>query len=124
MVRASPTSKGAKDTIDMSISKTTLELSAVAALLAVMLGGFYYQGSRLDDFGRRQEARVDGLEQRLNTRIDGVEQRMVSMEQRLDARIDGLAERINGLAERLARIEGILERWLATMPARPDQQAN
>ena len=88
----------------MTISKTTLELSAVAALLAVMLGGFYYQGNRLDEFMRRQDARVDRLEQR-----------MVSMEQRLDARIDGLAER-------LARIEGILERWLATTPPRPPQQ--
>ena len=88
----------------MTISKTTVELSAVAALLAVMLGGFYYQGNRLDEFMRRQDARVDRLEQR-----------MVSMEQRLDARIDGLAER-------LARIEGILERWLATTPPRPPQQ--
>ena len=88
----------------MTISKTTLELSAVAALLAVMLGGFYYQGNRLDEFMRRQDARFDRLEQR-----------MVSMEQRLDARIDGLAER-------LARIEGILERWLATTPPRPPQQ--
>ena len=98
----------------MTMSKTTLELSAVAALLAVMLGGFYYQGSRLDEFMRRQDARVDRLEQR-----------MVSMEQRLDARIDDLAERldarIDGLAERLARIEGILERWLATMPAPSEQ---
>ncbi len=88
----------------MTISKTTVELSAVAALLAVMLGGFYHQGNRLDEFMRRQDARVDRLEQR-----------MVSMEQRLDARI-------NGLAERLARIEGILERWLATTPPRPPQQ--
>ena len=88
----------------MTISKTTVELSAIAALLAVMLGGFYYQGNRLDEFMRRQDARVDRLEQR-----------MVSMEQRLDARIDGLAER-------LARIEGILERWLATTPPRPPQQ--
>ena len=88
----------------MTISKTTVELSAVAALLAVMLGGFYYQGNRLDEFMRRQDARVDRLEQR-----------MVSMEQRLDARIDSLAER-------LARIEGILERWLATTPPRPPQQ--
>ncbi len=95
----------------MAISKTTLELSAVAALLAVMLSGFYYQGSRLDEFGRRQDARVDSLEQR-----------MVSMEQRLDARIDGLDARIDGLAERLARIEGILERWLGTMQPQSDQQ--
>ena len=39
------------------------------------------------------------------------------MEQRLDARIDGLAER-------LARIEGILERWLGTMSPRQEQQAS
>ena len=102
----------------MGISKTTLELSAVAALLAVMLSGFYYQGSRLDEFGLRQDARVDGIERRM----DSVEQRMVSMEQRLNARIDGLDARIDGLAERLARIEGILERWLGTMRPRPDQQ--
>ena len=88
----------------MTISKTTVELSAVAALLAVMLGGFYYQGNRLDEFMRRQDARVDGLEQRID-----------DLERRLDARIDGLAER-------LARIEGILERWLATTPPRPPQQ--
>lgn len=88
----------------MTISKTTMELSAVAALLAVMLGGFYYQGNRLDEFMRRQDARVDGLEQRID-----------DLERRLDARIDGLAER-------LARIEGILERWLATTPPRPPQQ--
>ena len=92
----------------MTISKTTMELSAVAALLAVMLGGFYYQGNRLDEFMRRQDARVDGIEQRLGARID-------DLERRLDARIDGLAER-------LARIEGILERWLATTPPRPPQE--
>jgi len=82
----------------MAVSKLTLELGAVAALAAVMLGGFYYQGTRLDVAVQRLDARIDGLE----------------------VRIDGLDARINGLDVRLARIEGLLEGWLSGPPPRPD----
>ena len=75
----------------MTISKTRAELSAVAALLAVMLGGFYYQGTRLDEFGRRQDASVNGLEQRFDIRVDG-------LEQRFDARVDDLDPIVAGFS--------------------------
>lgn len=88
----------------MAVSKLTLELGAVATLAAVMLGGFYYQGTRIDMAMQRVDVRIDGLE----GRIDG-----------LEARIDGLDARIDGLDVRLARIEGLLERWLSGPPPRP-----
>ncbi len=88
----------------MAVSKLTLELGAVATLAAVMLGGFYYQGTRIDVAMQRVDVRIDGLE----GRIDG-----------LEARIDGLDARIDGLDVRLARIEGLLEGWLSGPPPRP-----
>ena len=87
-----------KEQLGMAVSKLTLELGAVAALAAVMLGGFYYQGTRLDVAVQRLDARIDGLE----------------------VRIDGLDARIDGLYVRLARIEGLLEGWLSGPPPRPD----
>lgn len=87
-----------KEQLGMAVSKLTLELGAVAALAAVMLGGFYYQGTRLDVAVQRLDARFDGLE----------------------VRIDGLDARIDGLDVRLARIEGLLEGWLSGPPPRPD----
>ena len=87
-----------KEQLGMAVSKLTLELGAVAALAAVMLGGFYYQGTRLDVAVQRLDARIDGLE----------------------VRIDGLDARIDGLDVRLARIEGLLEGWLSGPPPRPD----
>ena len=87
-----------REQLGMAVSKHTLELGAVAALAAVMLGGFYYQGTRLDVAVQRLDARIDGLE----------------------VRIDGLDARIDGLDVRLARIEGLLEGWLSGPPPRPD----
>ena len=87
-----------REQLGMAVSKLTLELGAVAALAAVMLGGFYYQGTRLDVAVQRLDARIDGLE----------------------VRIDGLDARIDGLDVRLARIEGLLEGWLSGPPPRPD----
>ena len=87
-----------KEQLGMAVSKLTLELGAVAALAAMMLGGFYYQGTRLDVAVQRLDARIDGLE----------------------VRIDGLDARIDGLDVRLARIEGLLEGWLSGPPPRPD----
>ena len=102
--------------LGMAVSKLTLELGAVAALAAVMLGGFYYQGTRIDVAMQRLDVRIDVAVQRLDARIDGLEVRIDG----LDARIDGLDARIDGLDVRLARIEGLLEGWLSGPPPRPD----
>jgi len=93
----------------MAVSKLTLELGAVATLAAVMLGGFYYQGTRIDVAVQRLDVRIDVAVRRLDARIDG-----------LEARIDGLDARIDGLDVRLARIEGLLEGWLSGPPPKPD----
>ena len=109
----------------MALSKAGLELGAVAALAAVMLGAFYHQGMRVDASEERLSARIDGLDERLNERIDGLDERINEriddLDERinkridvLDERIDGLDERIDGLDRRLARIEGLLEALAST----------
>ena len=102
----------------MALSKAGLELGAVAALAAVMLGGFYYQGTRVDASEERLSAsisnesaqlgaRIDSLDERLNKRIDDLDKRIDNLDKRLDGRIDGLDRRI-------ARIEGLMEAWAST----------
>ena len=98
----------------MALSKAGLELGAVAALAAVMLGGFYYQGTRVDASEERLGARIDGvneridsLDERLNKRINDLDKRIDNLDKRLDGRIDGLDRRI-------ARIEGLMEAWAST----------
>ena len=105
----------------MALSKAGLELGAVAALAAVMLGAFYYQGMRVDASEERLGARIDSLDERLNERIDDLDERINKridgLDERidgLDGRIDGLDRRIDGLDRRLARIEGLLEALAST----------
>ena len=109
----------------MALSKAGLELGAVAALAAVMLGGFYYQGTRVDAAEERlgtrisnESARLDERIDGVNERIDGVNERIDSLNERLNKRIDDLGERldgrIDGLDRRLARIEGLLEALAST----------
>ena len=98
----------------MALSKAGLELGAVAALAAVMLGAFYYQGMRVDASEERLGARIDSLDERLNKRIDDLDERINKRIDGLDERIDGLDERIDGLDRRLARIEGLLEALAST----------
>ena len=102
----------------MALSKAGLELGAVAALAAVMLGGFYYQGTRVDAAEERLGTRISNESARLDERIDGVNERIDSLNERLNKRIDDLGERldgrIDGLDRRLARIEGLLEALAST----------
>ena len=98
----------------MALSKAGLELGAVAALAAVMLGAFYYQGMRVDAAEERLGARIDSLDERLNKRIDDLDERINKRINDLDERIDGLDGRIDGLDRRLARIEGLLEALAST----------
>lgn len=55
----------------MAMLKLAVELSAVAALAAVVLGGFYCQGARIDKAAVRLDERIDGMDQRL-ARIEGL----------------------------------------------------
>ena len=120
----------------MALSKAGLELGAVAALAAVMLGGFYYQGTRVDaseerlsasisNESARLGARIDSLDERLNKRIDGLDERIDDLDERINKRIDDLDERlskriddldgrIDGVDRRIARVEGLLEAWAST----------
>ena len=120
----------------MALSKAGLELGAVAALAAVMLGGFYYQGTRVDASEERLSASISNESARLGARINGVNERIDSLDERLNKRIDDLDERINkriddiderlnkriddldgridGLDRRIARIEGLMEAWAST----------
>ena len=107
--------------VRMALSKAGLELGAVAALAAVMLGAFYYQGTRVDASEQRLGARIDSLDERINERIDGLDERIDGLDERIDdlderidRRIDGLDQRIDGLDRRLARIEGLLEALAST----------
>lgn len=107
----------------MALSKLGLELGAVAGLAAVMLGGFYYQGTRVDAFAERLDKRITDESARLDTRIDDVNTRIDGVNERIDRvneRIDRVEERINGVDRRLARIEGLLEGWVSTRPSESD----
>ena len=95
----------------MALSKAGLELGAVAALAAVMLGGFYYQGTRVDASEERLSASISNESAQLGARIDGVNQRIDSLDERLNKRIDDLDEHIDDLDERLnKRIDDLDER--------------
>ena len=102
----------------MALSKAGLELGAVAALAAVMLGAFYYQGMRVDAAEERLGARIDSLDERLNKRIDDLDEHIDDLDERINKRIDDLDERldgrIDGLDRRIARIEGLMEAWAST----------
>ena len=95
----------------MALSKAGLELGAVAALAAVMLGGFYYQGTRVDASEERLSASISNESAQLGARIDSLDERLNKRIDDLDERLDG---RIDGLDRRIARIEGLMEAWAST----------
>ena len=113
----------------MALSKVGLELGAVAALATVMLGGFYFQGTRVDASEERLGARIDGVNERIDS-LDGrlnkhindlderINKRINDLDERINKRIDDLDERldgrIDGLDRRIARVEGLLEAWAST----------
>ena len=103
----------------MALSKLTVELGAVGALLAVMLGGFYHQGARMDQ-------RFDQMDAHFTKRLDQMDARLDRMDARLDkmeARLDKMEARVDAISDRLARVEGLLEAVLRGMspPAAPGQ---
>ena len=107
----------------MALSKLTMELGAVGALLAVMLGGFYHQGARMDQRFDQMDAhftkRLDQMDAHFSSRLDKVEARLDKME----ARLDRMDARVDAISDRLARVEGLLEAVLRGMspPAAPGQ---
>ncbi len=70
----------------------TIELGTVIALVALAIGGFCYQGTRLGRLIEGQSRRIDDLKESQSRRIDD-------------------------LAQRMARIEG----WLSPPPPRPQR---
>ena len=48
------------------------------------------------------------LEQRIGERLDAMEQQMHDGDRRIEERLVALEQRVNGLAERIARVEGLL----------------
>ena len=88
---------------------------ALVGLCAIFAGGLWAIWARVGQLGDRLDGRIDRLDgrfDRLDGRID-----------RLEGRIDGLEERINQrinvLAERVARIEGMLTAVLPTPEPSP-----
>ena len=100
----------------MALSKLTVELGAVGALLAVMLGGFYHQGARMDQ-------RFDQMDAHFTKRLDQMDAHFSSRLDKVEARLDRMDARVDAISDRLARVEGLLEAVLRGMspPAAPGQ---
>ena len=103
----------------MALSKLTVELGAVGALLAVMLGGFYHQGARMDQRFDQMDAhftkRLDQMNAHFTKRLDQMDAHFSSRLDKVEARLDRMDARVDAISDRLARVEGLLEAVLRGM---------
>ncbi len=104
---------------DMAVRLARLEgefsafKTMLAAVIAIMLGGFAFLGAQLSRIDSRitgVESRVSGVQDQLDSRIQGLQDRLDSriagVQDRLDGRITGVDGRITGLAADVQALPG------------------
>ncbi len=102
----------------MALSKSTMELGAAGAPLAVMPGGFHHRGARMDQRFDQMDAQFTKRLDRMDARLDRMDARLDRMDARLDkmeARLDRMDARVDAISDRLARGDGLLRAVLRGM---------
>ena len=81
--------------------KRLKEWGPLIALAGLMLASQWHVEQRI-------EARLVALEHRVDGRFVALEQQVDDGDRRIEGRLVALDQRVNGLAERIARVEGLL----------------